>query len=158
MKASLLLLLSALPALAAEGSPADHLPDHITRLTSFGERADFSHDGKRILFLSKTFGDAMELDLESRQIRNLTAHYPNHGYTRALYLADGDILLSGPEEFDPDHPGEARTQCWLYVLDRSGTRPAAPLGTKCFEGPAVSRKRMHIAWTHVSAEIMVFIH
>ena len=46
------------------GSPADDLPPHITRLTWFGERADWSHDGNRILFLSKTFGDAMEVDLD----------------------------------------------------------------------------------------------
>lgn len=38
------------------------------------------------------------------------------------------------------------------MLDKGGTKPAAPLGTKCSEGPAVSRKRMHIAWTHVAAE------
>jgi Tol biopolymer transport system component len=43
-------------------------------------------------------------------------------------------------------------QCSLYVLDKSLTRPALPLGTKCSEGPAVSRRRLHIAWTHVSAE------
>ena len=77
-------------------SPADHLPPQISQLTAFGERADWSHDGKRILFLSKTFGDAMEIDLATKQIRNLTAHYPHHGYTRALYLANGDILLAGP--------------------------------------------------------------
>jgi hypothetical protein len=133
-------------------SPADHLPPHITQVTGFGERADWSHDGKRILFLSKTFGDAMELDLATRRIRNLTGHYPHHGYTRALYLENGDILLSGPEAYDPKRVGEARVQCWLYVLDKSGTKPAAPLGSKCSEGPAVSRKRMHIAWTHVAAE------
>lgn len=136
----------------AGASPADHLPPYITRLTSFGERADWSHDGKRILFLSKTFGDAMELDLATGQIRNLTAHYPHHGYTRALYLSNGDILLSGPAEFDPRHPGEARTQCYLYVLDKGLSGPAVPLGTKCSEGPAVSRKRLHVAWTHVAAE------
>ena len=133
-------------------SPADHLPSHITQVTWFGERADFSHDGKKILFLSKTFGDAMEIDLATKRIRNLTAHHPHHGYTRALYLANGDILLSGPESFDPKKISEARVQCWLYVLDKSGARPAVPLGTKCSEGPAVSRKRMHIAWTHVAAE------
>jgi Tol biopolymer transport system component len=94
----------------------------------------------------------MEIDLFTRQIRNLTAHYPHHGYSRALYLPNGDIILSGPDQFDPKRIGEARTQCWLYVLDRSGTKPPAPLGTKCSEGPAVSRKRMHIAWTHVAAE------
>lgn len=133
-------------------NPADHLPPHITQVTWFGERAEFSHDGKKILFLSKTFGDAMELDLATKRIRNLTAHYAHHGYTRALYLANGDILLSGPEQFDPKKIGEARVQCWLSVLDKSGTKPGAPLRTKCSEGPAVSRKRMHIAWTHVAAE------
>ena len=102
--------------------------------------------------MSKTFGDAMELDLATKAIRNLTAHYPHHGYTRALYLSNGDILLSGPEQFDLKKPGEARVQCWLYVLDRSGTKAATPLGTKCSEGPAVSRKRLHIAWTHVAAQ------
>jgi len=132
--------------------PADQLPPHIRRVTWFGERADWSHDGTRILFLSKTFGDAMELELATMRIRNRTAHYPHHGYTRALYLANGDILLSGPEQFDPKRPGEARVQCWLYVLDKSGTRPASPLGTKCSEGPAVSRKSMRVAWTHVSAQ------
>src|SRR6266568_7826330 len=94
-------------------NPADHLPAHIKRLTWFGERADWSHDGKRILFLSKTFGDAMEVELATGHIRNLTAHYPHHGYTRALYLTNGDILLSGPETFDPKKPGDARTQCFL---------------------------------------------
>jgi hypothetical protein len=133
-------------------NPSDHLPPHITQVSWFGERADWSLDGRRILFLSKTFGDAMELDLASKHIRNLTAHYPHRGYTRALYLANGDILLSGPEQFDPKHIGEAREQCWLYVLDKSDTKPPQPLGTKCSEGPAVSRKRMHIAWTHVAAE------
>ena len=133
-------------------NPAVDLPSHITRLTHFGERADWSADGKRILFLSKTFGDAMELDLITKSIRNLTAHYPHHGYTRALYLTNGDLLLSGPESFDPRKAGEARVQCFLFVLDKSFTKPAMPLGTKCSEGPAVSRKRMHIAWTHVAAE------
>lgn len=137
---------------AEEKSPADNLPPHIARLTSFGERADWSHDGKKILFLSKTFGDAMEIDLATHEIRDLTAFYPHCGYTRALYLANDDVLLSGPESFDPKHPGEARVQCFLYVLDKSLTKPAQPLGTKCSEGPAVSRKRMHIAWTHVAAE------
>jgi hypothetical protein len=133
-------------------SPADHLPAHITRLTGFGERADWSPDGRRLLFLSRTFGDAMELDLETKLIQNRTAHYSHCGYTRALYLTNGDLLLSGPEQFDPKKTGQAREQCWLFVLDRSGTKPAMPLGTKCSEGPAVSRRRLHIAWTHVAAE------
>jgi hypothetical protein len=153
---SLLIFIAASRSPAAEPtaneSPVDHLPPHITQVSWFGERADWSKDGHKLLFLSKTFGDALELDLATRRIINLTAHYPHCGYTRALYLVNGDILLSGPEQFDPKHPGEARVQCWLYVLDKSGSKPAAPLGSKCSEGPAVSRTRMHIAWTHVAAE------
>lgn len=131
---------------AGEG-PADHLPPHIVRLTAFGERADWSADGKKILFLSKTFGDAMEIDVATRAIRNLTAHYPHHGYTRALYLANGDILLAGPEVFDPKNPGQARKDCFLSVLDQRGGKPPVALGVRCNEGPAVSRRRLHLAWT-----------
>ena len=160
----LLLLLGAIAfgfvGLAAENktapnegeNPADHLPAWIRRVTWFGERADWSHDGKKILFLEKTFGDVYELELGTGIIRAMTHHYPHYGYTRALYLANGDILLCGPNHFDPKKPGDGRTQCWLYVLDKSLAKAPAPLGSKCSEGPAVSRKRMHIAWTHVSAE------
>ena len=130
-------------------NPADELPPHIKRLTWFGERADWSHDGKRILFLEKTFGDVYEVEVDSGRIRPITHHFRHHGYTRALYLANGDILLSGPETFDPMRPGDARVQCVLSVLDRGLTKAPTLLGTKCSEGPAVSRKRMHIAWTHV---------
>src|ERR1700722_19068590 len=97
-------MLAAVSAFAAESkvgeSPADHLPPYITQLTTFGERADWSHDGKKILFMSKSFGDAMEIDLQTKPIRNLTAGYPHYGYARALYLANDDILLTGPETFD----------------------------------------------------------
>src|SRR6266496_1237402 len=55
---------AAPPATAISDSPAEHLPPHIRQITAFGERADWSHDGKKILFLSKTFGDAMEIDLD----------------------------------------------------------------------------------------------
>jgi hypothetical protein len=38
-----------------EGSPLDQLPTDTRQLTSWGERPDFRHDGKKILFLSKVF-------------------------------------------------------------------------------------------------------
>ncbi|MBM3334583.1 hypothetical protein FJY63_07965 [Candidatus Sumerlaeota bacterium] len=129
-------------------SPADHLPDHIKRVTHFGERADWSHDGKRILFLGKTFGDAFEVELASGIIRPVTAHYFHEGYVRALYLANGDILLSGAKEFDADNPWRSRADtAELWVLDKSLAKPPVRLGMKCSEGPAVSRKKMRIAWT-----------
>ena len=127
-------------------NPAEQLPPHIKRLTQFGERADWSLDGKKILFLSKTFGDAMELEVASGAIRNLTQHYPHYGYTRALYLSNGDILLAGPESYDLKNINHARRNCFLSVLGGDGRKPPVPLGVRCNEGPAVSRVRLRMAW------------
>jgi Tol biopolymer transport system component len=139
---------TAYPAQPPTGdSPADHLPANIKRLTHFGERPDWSPDGRKLIFLSKTFGDVMELDLATSAIRNLTAFFPHYGFVRAMYLTNGDILLSGPEQFDPKKPDEARRNSYLFVLDKGLTKPPVALGVRCNEGPATSRKRLHIAWT-----------
>ena len=131
-----------------EETPADNPPPHIRRITSFGERADWSHDGRRILFLEKTFGDVFEIDVRTGQIRGLTHHYYHEGYTRALYLANGDILLSGARSFDAGNPSPSRlAEAELWVLSKDLDKPPVALGTKCSEGPAVSRKRMTVAWT-----------
>ncbi len=143
---------AAIPAPQTGKNPVNELPPYITRLTMFGERADWSHDGRKILFVEKTYGDVYEVEVATKVVRLLTHHYYHLGYTRALYLANGDILLSGPEAFDPKNPHVSRVQCYLYVLDKSLTKPPVPLGTKCSEGPAVSRRRQHIAWTQVSAQ------
>jgi hypothetical protein len=132
----------------AAKSPDQNLPAHITRITYFGERADWSHDGRRILFLEKTFGDVYEIDLQTKVIRPVTHHYFHEGYTRALYLNNGDILLSGAPEFNAKDPWPSRSdKPELWVLSKSLDKPPVPLGTKCSEGPAVSRKRLTIAWT-----------
>lgn len=122
-------------------------PPYIRRLTHFGERADWSHDGKRILFLSKTYGDAFEVEVETGRLRPLTHHYFHNGYTRALYLSNGDILLSGSRTFDPEKFRDARfSTAELWVLRKDSREPAVPLGEFCSEGPAVSRRHLKIAW------------
>lgn len=123
-------------------------PDHVRQLTHFGERADWSHDGKKILFVGRTFGDVYEVEVETGIITPVTHHYYHGGYTRALYLANGDILLSGPHQFNPEAEFESRRwRCELWVLDKSFKTPPQKLGTYCFEGPCVSRTKMKIAWT-----------
>ena len=130
------------------GNPQDHLPANITRITQFGERADFSHDGKKILFVEKTYGDVFEVELATGKISLITGHFYHGGFTRALYLANGDVLLSGCTSFDAAKPHLNRQlKAELWVLDKSYTKPPVRLGTKCSEGPAVSRKNMKIAWT-----------
>jgi Tol biopolymer transport system component len=130
-------------------SPLDELPAYIKQVTYFGERADWSQDGKNILFLSKTFGDVYEVELATGKIRLVTGHYYHEGYTRALYLSNGDILLSGARKFDASNPQASRSgkNAELWVLKKDLSSPPTPLGEHCSEGPAVSRKRMTIAWT-----------
>jgi Tol biopolymer transport system component len=130
-------------------SPIDDLPPYITPLTSFGQRADWSHDGKRILFIEKTFGDVYEIELKTKRLRPMTHHYFHEGYTRALYLSSGDILLSGARQFNADDPWPSRSEnnAELWILKQDLSRPPIPLGEKCSEGPTVSRTHMRIAWT-----------
>lgn len=68
------------------GSPLDHLPANIEILTHFGERADFSPDDQRIAFMAKSFGDAMVLDIKTRQIRCLTCNVPGATFLRVMPL------------------------------------------------------------------------
>ncbi|MBW8042224.1 MAG: hypothetical protein FVQ85_19800 [Planctomycetes bacterium] len=140
-------------------SPLDNLPQHIKRVTHFGQRADFSHDGKRILFIERTFGDVYEVELKTKIIRPITHHYFHEGYTRALYLSNGDILLSGAQQFDAKDPWPSRSEknAELWVLRKELSGPPKPLGEKCFEGPAVSRRQLRIAWTQGGAFYMADI-
>ncbi len=124
------------------------LPTYIQQLTTFGQRADW-HPGKnKLLFLEKTYGDVYEYDFNSKKIIPLTHHFYHGGFTRALYLANGDILLSGCMQFDAENAFANRvTYPELWVLDKSLTKKPVKLGEKCSEGPAVSRYQMKIAWT-----------
>jgi Tol biopolymer transport system component len=135
-------------AQSVEGNTAESLPSHIKKLTHFGQRGNWSHDGKKILFLERTYGDVYELTLETGVIRPVTHHFYHEGFVRANYLSNGNILLSGARNFDAENPRASRwTDAELWVLDKSLQEPPVPLGTKCSEGAAVSRKRLHIAWT-----------
>src|SRR2546423_490158 len=50
------------------GDPLKNLPGNVEVLTEFGERADISPDNNSVAFMSKTFGDAMVIDLKTRKI------------------------------------------------------------------------------------------
>jgi len=149
----LMMCLCLATRLLAQTHPEDDLPPNITKITGFGERPDWSHDNKKIVFVGKVFGDVYEYDVETGFIRCLTLHYKHYGYTRAMYLPNGDILLSGPIEqydmADKDARTLARHECWLSVLDKNLQTPPVPLGVKCSEGPAVSRSRLKIAWAEL---------
>lgn len=153
MKKTLVALLAVSLSLGAiaqndEKSPLDNLPPYIRQLTHFGERADWALNGEKILFLEKTFGDVYEVEYSTGTIRPLTHHFFHEGFVRALYLANGDILLSGARAFDAGDPWKSRDgrNAELWVLKADLSAPPTPLGVHCKEGPAVSRQQMKIAW------------
>ena len=147
------------PPVTDSSSPLSNLPDHIRQVTHFGQRADWSHDGKKILFLEKTFGDVYEVNLETGHVMGVSHHFFHEGFTRALYLANGDVLLSGARQFDASDPWPSRDQenAELWVLSKDLNSPPVPLGEHCSEGPAVSRKNMKIAWAFRNAVFMAEI-
>lgn len=138
---------AALPSMAepiGSPSPTDSLPRNIEQLTWFGERASWSPDGKRIAFMSKSFGDAFEIDVATRRIRLLT-HFPNPGYLRVQFLPNGDYLLIGSRKFE-NVKTTRYTDQELWVLKAGQAGKAEPLNQRMTEGVAISRRSMKIAY------------
>ena len=136
------------------GSPLENLPPWISSLQDYGVRPDWSADSARVVYLDALVGNVFEVEIATGRRRSLTAHFPHHGFTRARYLANGALLLCGPGAANPDIEGVDgaagavgdRWHTELFYLP-SGGGAAQPLGEPCFEGPAVSRLGMTIAWT-----------
>jgi hypothetical protein len=126
----------------------NELPPHIKQITTFGERPDWSHDGKRIAFMEKTFGDVFEVEVATGKLKPLTHHFFHNGFIRVLYLANGDYLLIGSKEFDPKNPWMSRNpaNAELWVLKKDLSSPPFPLNVKIKEGAAPSRTKMKISW------------
>jgi hypothetical protein len=129
--------------LSAQGCfPVDKLPNYITPLTNFGQRAEWSLDGKNVYFLDKPGGDVWVIHLKSKKKRQVTKPQDRpqgHGYYRVACLANGDLLLGC---------GAERHQLYFQILDKKLRQsPQKIEGEALDEGPATSRKTMKIAWT-----------
>ncbi len=124
-------------------------PPYIQQLTSFGERPDWSPDGKRIAFMEKTFGDAFEVEVSTGKLKPLTHHFFHHGFIRVMFLPNGDYLLIGARNFDPKNPWQSRSpeQAELWVLKKELDSAPYPLGVHIKEGAAISKSRLKISWT-----------
>ncbi len=140
---------SACGLYAQECFPKEKLPSHITLLTDFGERPEWSNDGKKVYFLDKAGGDLWSVDIRSKKtsrITNSEDRPAGHGFYRIGCLANGDILLCC---------GAERHRLYFQILDKSLSKPPVTIkgggwddgGEGCDEGPAISRNSMKIAWT-----------
>lgn len=128
------------------GSPMDQLPSNIEVLTHFGERADISPDNQRIAFMAKSFGDAFEIDLKTRQIRCLTCNVPGAAFLRVMHLVSGDYLLIGPDHFEDIRVSRTRDNELWFLSKKRGSKPVK-LGQKMSEGAAISKKSMKVAYS-----------
>jgi hypothetical protein len=144
-------LLLAQPAERKHGNPLDHLPPNFEILTHFGERADISPDDLRVAFMAKSFGDAMVIDLKTREIRCLTCNVPAAAFLRVMHLVTGDYILIGPEHFENIHVSRARdNELWFLGRER-GSRPVK-LAQKMNEGAAISKKSLKISYSETSEQ------
>jgi hypothetical protein len=126
------------------GDPLEYVSSNREVLTRFGERADISPDNKSIAFMAKAFGDAMEIDLQSRNITGLTCSITAAAFLRVMHLSNGDYLLIGPEHFENAQISKAQSESW-YLNKKKGLKPMK-LGVKLSEDVAVSKKQLKIAY------------
>jgi hypothetical protein len=147
-----LVLLVPVPVERQPGNPLDHLPSDIEILTHFGERADISPDNQRVAFMSKSFGDAMVIDLKTRVIQCLTCNVPAAAFLRVMHLVTGDYILMGPDHFENTRISRARDNELWFLSKQRGSKPIK-LGMKMNEGAAVSKQSLKIAFarTHDQA-------
>jgi len=136
-----------------QGNPLDHLPPNVEVLTHFGERADISPDNQRVAFMTKSFGDAMLIDLKARVITCLTCNVPGAAYLRVMHLVTGDYILIGPDHFEDTHISRTRDNELWFLSKERGARPVR-LGQKMSEGAAISKKSLKIAFSQTSSQAL----
>src|SRR5204863_1130572 len=100
------------------GNPESQLPSNIVQLTGFGERPSWSPDDKRVAFMSKSFGDAFEVDVATRTILPLTGHFVHAAFLRLHYLPHGAFFLIGTRTYTDILTTPARDQAmWVLTAD-----------------------------------------
>ena len=134
------------------GDPFAKLPHNIERLTYFGERADISPDNKRVAFMSKSFGDAMVIDLKSRNINCLTCGIPAAAFLRVMHLSNGDYILIGADHFENINTSRSRDNELWYLSKVPGSKPIKLL-QKMSEGAAISKKTMKISFAELHDQV-----
>jgi len=115
------------------------MPPYLSVLLEWGQRPEWSRDGKYIYFVPRDYSDVFRIDVMTKKIEPVTTHYFHESYNRVFCLHNGDLLLEGPDKFDFSNPGETRHKLSLFVLKAPFDKPAIPLNRNIDEGQAISR-------------------
>ena len=101
--------------------------------------------------MTKSFGDAMVIDLKSRVIQCLTCNVPGAAFLRVMHLVTGDYILIGPDHFEDVHTSRTRDNELWFLSREPGAKPVK-LGQKMSEGAAISKKTLKIAFSQMAAQ------
>jgi hypothetical protein len=125
------------------------LPPYFSILTTWGVRPEWDEKSENIYFLNKLVGDVFKINVETREVSQVTSGFYHGGIHRVLCLSNGDLLLAmGSNIFDATNPEKDRhAGLGLYLLTKENPNKPYPLNAYCDEGPAVSKNSMKIAWT-----------
>lgn len=121
--------------------PKEKLPGNIEPLTSFGQRAEWSLDGREIFYIDSAGGDVWKVSVKSKKLQKITKlefRPEGHGYYRVMFLANGNLLLNC---------GPRRHETYMQIMDKSLEKPPITLDEDINEGAAITRNDNKIAWT-----------
>jgi hypothetical protein len=155
-------LLLAAPAAGAWAAPAagegkiDYLtaPFRQERILDWGNRPDWSHDGRRIAFTKDDIfdGPAYEIDVATRKVRCLTCAFGEHQYvTRIFHLPDDSYLIeASPGMTAGSGGGAGALKTELFWMSKSLDKPVAlgsgVMGDIAIAPSANADKSVDLAW------------
>jgi MYXO-CTERM domain-containing protein len=127
------------PSVAGAASfPPAQLPPYIKLVVDVGERADWSADSKRIIYVNMGGGAPFEKDIvNGGAARSILPPGLPATCWRIYYLQNGDFLFTC---------GATRATAGMYIVDQSLTKPAVSMNENVLEGAAVARNQMKVAW------------
>src|SRR5437868_11858298 len=101
--------------------------------------------------MAKSFGDAMVIDLKTREMRCLTCNVPAAVFLRVMHLVTGDYILIGPDHFENIRVSRSRDNELWFLSKERGSKPVK-LGQKMSEGAAISKQGMKISFAETSEQ------